>query len=84
MDPLADIIKEHLNPIKDRLASIRTQVKGYQRMPNKVPSGPSHFISTSLTELYNIRLNKFPKCDDEVKSYLQILRIFIFHNSCIL
>jgi len=64
-NPLENILKTRLRPIQERVASLRTQTRIYEQM-QRIPGGPTQFISSTLKELEEIYYEKIRALDDEV------------------
>jgi len=53
-DPVLDVIRNHVQPLQDRITSLRVQTSQYEQMRQKIPGGPTSFIASSLKELDRI------------------------------
>lgn len=48
------LVANHVKPAQDQVASIRKQTEIYESM-QRIPGGPQHFMSTSLTALEKLQ-----------------------------
>jgi len=65
-DTFIDVVKLHVRPAIDKVASIRTQTQIYEDM-ERIPGGPTNFIETSLKVLESIEENELRRIREEVR-----------------